>query len=112
MVHVSGEIECKAVNTAGLSMFSCVNYEQYIYVTITTNSKAEIFLPSNITFRRNQKYELPGYDYYSDEVIWFGYNHKVAKGKILKIWHTQDYADSTEHDNSGTHCVDVYIKIN
>ena len=113
LVHKSGGIQCCSECNNGLSSFGCSNpiYLKYIGIIIISVSRSEIIIPASDTQFQNYFYEHPGYNVSSNEIIFKRLNHPVTQGMVLKIWYAQDFLDSSEENNSGKHCVDVYATI-
>jgi len=85
-------------------------------MTIITNTKKEAILPpagdlkspnanKNVFF-----YNLNGTTHTSPELVFrdLAIELSVARSQEFQIWYGQDWEDSSEDNNSGKTCVDVY----
>ena len=106
LVHKSGGIQC--CTGCSLSSFGCSGSKNQVGTFITTEKKSEWIMPPLETPLLFGLYDLPGFDYLSNEIIIKDYNQSVQEGQILKIWYGQDLVNVSEENNSGIHCVDVY----
>ena len=112
LVHVSGEVSCaEPILMFGLpsSKFGCQKSSPELY-TFITNANNDTLLPESREFQ--SKYTLQGYHSDSTEIVFtiISTPLRLSSGQQLRIWYGEDLMDDTEHDNSGSTCVDVYAK--
>jgi hypothetical protein len=94
--------------------FFFVTFPSKIELHVTFDNKVRITPPPGYPMEMNYDrmgYDVPGYTNMSPELVFPEISPQitVTKGQKFRIWFGQDYADSTEHDNTGTTCADVYI---
>ena len=108
LVHRSGYLNC-GESPRHQSRWGChgVPSQPEVMTVVTNDNKGIIF---NYTAR--SLYGVNGKK--SDEIVFLDTDTPIyaSKGMEVQIWYTQDLKDFTEHNNSGVHCVDVYVKIN
>lgn len=73
---------------------------------IITNKYNEIIAPE--TMPKGDSYELPGFDENSAFIEFDVYNTTVKVGYELRIWYLQDIKDTSENNNEGRSCANVY----
>lgn len=57
---------------------------------------------------KGDSYELPGFDENSAFIEFDVYNTTVKVGYELRIWYLQDIKDTSENNNEGRSCANVY----
>ncbi|XP_020609728.1 uncharacterized protein LOC110048282 [Orbicella faveolata] len=113
LVHVSGHVTCAVFDILGganaRSKFGCQKSSSELYTFITTANN-DILLPESREFP--SKYTLQGYHPDSSEIVFTNISTplRLSSGQQLRVWYGEDLMDETEHDNSGSTCVDVYAK--
>lgn len=113
LVHVSGDVTCAVFDIFGganaRSKFGCQKSSSELYTFITTANN-DILLPESREFP--SKYTLQGYHPDSSEIVFTNISTplRLSSGQQLRVWYGEDLMDETEHDNSGSTCVDVYAK--
>ena len=111
LVHKSGSIKC---NYAYPESYWGCTYEPTFgnngLMTIITNAKKEAVLPPAVDANINYFYSLHGTTHTSPELVFPDLPNKmsVSRSQELQIWYGQDWTDTSEENNSGTTCVDVY----
>ena len=82
---------------------------------ITTASNGVIlpptkFLKSDSGLRYRKWSNIPGYTGLSSSLVlsFDGYPYRVSSWQQLRLWYGEDLQDSTEDNNGGTVCCDVY----
>ena len=113
LVHKSGTVTCR-VEKFGLSNWGCGD-DQLNTIVTTTNDK--VVFPKGVNMKHGW-YTLAGFTSKSSELVLKNPtgNNKVSKGQTLRLWYGEDLTNSdeghtTEHDNSGKSCADVYAEI-
>ena len=116
LVHRSGSVKCHADYPP--TFWSCSNvnyYESNTFMTIITNAKREALLPSSENLKTRSSgekefYTLDGVNQRSPELILGNLSRplNLLKDQQLQIWYGQDWVDSSEDNNSGTTCVDIF----
>ena len=110
LVYRSGYVGCSGVGTA--SHWGCNNSgsQKHIGVLVTDN-KNEIIFPK-VEINSSGFYRLPGYNLNSSYVAFTDFSTPMygRKGQDLYLWYGEDFYDSTEADNIGATCADVYAK--
>ena len=105
--HVSGSLTCKGVNPEDMSYWSCISNPKESATGITNNEDTPIFPAS---FGTGSLLEIE--DHQIPEIILRTGDlqtpyYDAVKGEILKVWYYEDFIKGSDHDNSGTHCVNV-----
>lgn len=113
LVHKSGQVSCHG---RALSNWGChVIGPTYLNMIITDSMNQTIYpSPRLVTLGvdgRKGWYKLPGYTSLSSHLVFsdFGNPTFLKKGEKLKIWYGEDLFDSTEEDNHGFTCMDIYV---
>ena len=74
-----------------------------------TNDQNQVLVPKGPY--ETYKFKVPGQDKNGKELLLKAENPiEVQTGDELRIWNTEDLYDIYETDNSGRHCVQVYVK--
>ena len=107
LVHVSGRVTCNvnAVGDEAWSRFGCNKAYRQLFTVITTSDDV-ILLPES----QESLHTLPGYYADSKEIAFTDISTPLllSFGQELRIWYGEDLTNSTERDNGGISCVDVY----
>ena len=118
LVHKSGSIKCNPNDPA--SYWGCryaSTYGTNGLMTIITNTKGEVILPSagelkahNWCNTEQHFYSINGTHHTSPELVYRVLPNplSVSRDQELQIWYGQDWIHCSEDDNNGTTCVDVY----
>lgn len=106
LVHVAGYIKCQQHKEG--SYWGCHTLKRF--TTYITNEKNEVIFPD---YNGRVTYSLPGYHANSTKVVYRVLKPpvRVDAGEEFRIWHRQDLFDSSEENNDGKTCTDVYILI-
>lgn len=119
LVHLYGYVTCATQNSNSWSYWGCwipvVRY--HVGVAITTSSSYRVILPlsrfiapsgdSGLRLRKWSR--IPGYTGMSSSlVLSFGDAPYYSSGETFRLWYGEDLADSTESNNAGRTCADVY----
>jgi len=111
--HVSGAITCKGNPD---NYWTCRgHWNKYIWTFITDNANNVIF-PTSSTYTpgkiENKRYIVKGYHGKSPRLAYLdlGSEVYVLKGQELRIWYFEDLVNFYSSDNSGRHCVNVYVR--
>ena len=113
--HVSGGINCSTVTKGGigLSNWGCLHtsYREDHILTVVTNTKDQIIFPIIENSTSTFKFRIPGAFHNDDELILTRDEPlTVHKNEEMRIWNTQDLYIKYEDDNTGTHCIFVFLK--
>ena len=79
-----------------------------VVITTSTNS---VFLPPSQFISSSTKWsKIPGYNSLSPELVLsvFPSPLTATSGQVLRLWYGEDLVDSSEGDNGGTCCCDVF----
>ena len=117
LVHRSGYVSCVG---SGKLPYAKSNWfcsktnpvdKACIGVMITDQWNTRIF-PKDVGSISKDFYLLPGYHCMSPSVAFVDFSTPMyaTLGLELRVWYGEDLHDSSEVDNSGTACVDVYAK--
>ena len=116
LVHLSGYVTCAgaASQISHYSFWGCNNIpalKNHVNVIITTSINTIITPVSPFLTNHNGRfYELPGYNSFSPEIILPRFSpYTVSSGQELRLWYGEDLMDSTESDNGGLVCSNVYV---
>lgn len=117
LVHVSGHIKCG--NSLPGSYWACgCCYKTDTVLTLVTDANNNPLFPSRKfkTQVGHSEISLPGFNHLSPELVLPSPNDgplvQVSKGDILKIWFGEDFVKYADFNNSGQHCVHVFLKYN
>lgn len=107
LVRLSGWVTCDKSNANGWNYWGCndFNGNQMYMTAVVTNSTNFIVLPNEDT------YTIPEYNTSSSEIV---YPRKMVKpllltaGQEYRVWFSHDLRNSSEFNNNGTVCVDVF----
>ena len=115
LVHLYGYVSCASSATTGWSHWGCgiCWTENQLNVVITTiaNGKGILLPPSQFMISAGGKwYKIRGYSDMSPELVlsFFSHPHSVTSGQELRVWYGEDLMDSSEDNNDGRVCCDVY----
>lgn len=113
LVHLYGYVTCNTRKVSYWSYWGCGSnalVRESVNVVITTSTDQIILPPSQLIVRDNAKWsKIPTYNSLSPELILSSLNPTpVALNQQLRLWYGEDLMNSTEGDNDGTVCVEVY----
>ena len=83
----------------------------HVDVAITTSSNSVLLPPSQFMGQSSTKWsKIPGYNSLSPELVlsMFSSPSFVTSGQVLRLWYGEDLVNSSEGDNDGTSCCDVF----
>ena len=86
----------------------------YHICTIITDRYKQVVFPSHTKVSGSGCFVVKGYDAKNSDFLTYinlGEPILLEENTELKVWFGEDLMDTSEHDNSGKHCVDVYAKI-
>ena len=119
LVHLYGYVNCQTNMDNYWSYWGCSTYhggvKDHVNVAITTSAN-QILLPSSKFMTDSYKSQLwsriPGYNSFSPELVMSAFSNppSVTKGQELRLWYGEDLVNSTENDNAGKACCDVYAR--
>ena len=120
LVHLYGYVSCDTNVISHSSYWGCGDdswngINEKIDVVITTSGNDVILPPSQFITGPTRSQQLkwakvPGYNSLSPELILSVYSHprSVSSGQELRLWYGEDLVNSSEGDNGGKACCDVY----
>ena len=105
LVHKSGYVGCAP---SGKSNWGCGSAGISIGIT---DDKNKVIFPDNLA--SNGWANIPSYTSKSKEIIFKtpAVSTYAAEGKNMRLWYGEDLRDSTESDNIGRACADVYVQL-
>ena len=109
LVHRSGYVSCR-FSTVG-SNWGCRARGTSLAMVVTDAKNRTIYpSPRLVTVSSGGSYTLPGYTSSSPKLILtdFGNPKYIITNEKLRIWYGEDLKGSTESDNNGTTCMDIY----
>ena len=116
LVHVYGYVAC-ARGAIYQSYWGCgpqSSLKTKVDAVITTLG-GSVLLPSSqfITDKKHKWSLIPGYNSLSPELVLSAFSNppSVTRGQELRLWYGEDLANSSESDNGGTSCCDVYARL-
>ncbi|XP_022780157.1 uncharacterized protein LOC111321515 [Stylophora pistillata] len=108
LIYRSGSVKCNPTYAA--CYWGCTHPEfgGKLMTIITDADKKLVFPPAKDL--KSYTYSLPGYHLYSTELV---FRHlidplSVSSNQEMQIWYGQDWKDTSEGNNSGKVCADVY----
>lgn len=113
LVHLYGYVTCNTREVSYWSYWGCGSnalVRELVNVVITTSTDQIILPQGQLIVRDNAKWsKIPTYNSLSPELILSSLNPTpVALNQQLRLWYGEDLMNSTEGDNDGTVCVEVY----
>ena len=115
LVHLQGYVSCDTRQVYHWSFWGCGshgNLKGHVNVAITTSAN-HILLPASQFFTGSSKWsKIPGYNSLSPELVLsvFSSPLTVSSGQELRLWYGEDLTASTESDNGGKSCCDVFAR--
>ena len=116
LVHLHGYVSCDTRKVYHWSYWGCgahTGVGKFVSIAITTSGN-RILLPSSQFFTTGSKWsKIPGYNSLSPELVLsvFSSPLTVSSGQELRLWYAEDLTASTESDNGGKSCCDVFARI-
>ena len=113
--HVSGHVSCGRKSN-GVSYWGCKLHIPTELMTLVTDSEKNVVFPNDVPrsgATPPKSYTLHGYNHLSLSLIFRPGNEKpyhVEKGDELHIWYSEVLQEESLSDNSGSHCVQVYVQ--
>ena len=109
LVHRSGKVSCDKRDPEYFSYWGCLANSTDIRVVIT-DEKNKMLAPSETSLHKYGGYTLEGFTSSSSAIVFCAPKkpHCVFANSELRLWYGEDFLDSTEGDNVGTTCADVY----
>ncbi|XP_073229932.1 uncharacterized protein [Porites lutea] len=120
LVHLYGYVSCYTPGNRWWSYWGCgenprSGLKNQVNVVITTSANQDILPPSEFlgdkkVLKKLKWHKIPGFNSLSPELVlsvmstpyWIADNHE------LRVWYGEDLMNSSEEDNGGTVCADVY----
>ena len=114
LVHLYGYVTCHKYNPDNWSFWGCGQVlNKDLVDVVVTRSNNQIILPARqfIGNRAGKWSKLPGYNSLSPEIVLpvFSTPLSVSAQTQLRVWYGEDLVNSTEGDNDGRVCADVYV---
>lgn len=116
LAHLYGYVTCDKNNALFWSYWGCSPYhalKEKVDVVITT-SAGRVLLPSSQFITSSTKWSrITGYNSFSPELVLSAFSNpsSVTKGQELRLWYGEDFVNSSEGDNAGMTCCDIYARI-
>lgn len=116
LVHLYGHVTCDKHTSSSWSYWGCgvPSVRYHVGVAITTSSSYTAILPlskfltGNSAMKLRRWSRIPGYTGLSPTLV-LSFDHPYhSSGETFRLWYGEDLADSTEYDNAGRTCCDVY----
>ncbi|CAH3020610.1 unnamed protein product, partial [Porites evermanni] len=116
LVHLYGYVTCDKHTSSSWSYWGCdvpsVRYHVGVAITTSWSYKAILplsrFLTGNSAMKLRKWSRIPGYTGLSSTLV-LSFDHPYhSSGETFRLWYGEDLADSTEYDNAGRTCCDVY----
>lgn len=113
--HVTGLLGCRPTGCDTYWGLYPANPSPFIISTAITDTNRNVVSPSpnDITSNDFDSFSIPGYDHMSPEIVMKAYGTQVrsaSKGNVFWIWFAEDLFDTSESNNVGEICVNVYAK--
>ena len=111
LVYLSGYVTCNNRKLSYWSFWGCGDNALHRLNAIITTSSNTVITPVSPFLKEGTKnwYDLPGYNTYSPEIILPRFSpYSLNSGQELRLWYGEDLVGSTESDNGGLVCTDVY----
>ena len=106
LVHRSGNVTC---DRSQFSYWGCAPNNPVLLVILTDRNN-KIIAPNASIVKKGGSYKLPGYTSSSSALVFCAPKkpHCVFANSELRLWYGEDLRASTESDNGGRTCADVY----
>jgi len=116
LVHLHGYVTCDKRKVYHWSYWGCGTHSSltdHVDVVITTASNGVLFPPSQFIEQSIKWSKIPGYNSLSPELVLsvFSSPLTVTSGQVLRLWYGEDLMNSSEGDNDGTSCCDVFARL-
>ena len=114
LVHVYGYVTCDKNKVYHWSYWGCGAHSSlsaHVDVVITTSTNSVLLPPSTFISSGTKWSKIPGYKSLSPELVLsvFSSPLTVTSGQVLRLWYGEDLVNSSESDNGGTSCCDVFL---
>ncbi|XP_022809306.1 uncharacterized protein LOC111346276 [Stylophora pistillata] len=108
LIHRSGSVRCNHVTSASYWACTYKEYGENLMTIITDADKKPVFPPAE-DFNKDS-YSLPGYHHNSTELVFrrLVTPLSVMSNQEMQIWYGQDWKDTSEENNSGKVCADIF----
>ena len=120
LVHVYGYVTCDKNRVYHWSYWGCGTHSSLsdrVDVAITTSSNDVLLPPSQFMEQswlfQHKWSKIPGYNSLSAELVLsvFSSPLTITSGQVLRLWYGEDLVNSSESDNGGTSCCDVFARL-
>ena len=113
LVHLYGYVSCDTRHVSYWSYWGCGLYGWGLgkINVVITNSGDQVLLPPHefIEHHGAKWSKVPGYDSFSSELVLSSFSPShVNYNQELRVWYGEDLMNTSEGDNGGTVCVDIY----
>ena len=113
LVHLYGYVSCDTRQSIYWSYWGCAyrsSVKEKVSIAITTSSNHILLPVSQLVPDPGLWTTIPGYDSQSAELVlsFFSHPRSMTSGEELRLWYGEDLTSSTEEDNGGRVCCDVY----
>jgi len=109
LVHRSGTVTCNKRSKTHYSYWGCTPNNTGLGVVLTDDQN-RILAPAASTVNKYGWYNLAGYTSSSSALVFCAPKkpHCIFANSELRLWYGEDLKGSTESDNAGKACADVY----
>ena len=113
LVHLYGYVSCDTRHVSYWSYWGCGLYGWGLgkINVVITNSGDQVLLPPHefIEHHGAKWSKVPGYDSFSSELVISSFSPShVNYNQELRVWYGEDLMNTSEGDNGGAVCVDIY----
>ena len=110
LVHRSGKVSCNKKVKNTYSYWGCQVPNQARLEAILTDQNNKILAPEASAVNKSGRYNLSGYTSSSSVLVFCAPKkpHCVFANSELRLWYGEDLRKSSESDNGGKTCADVY----
>ena len=107
LVHLYGFVTCAKGLQNAWTKWGCGRIWQFIRI-FKTDASNTILLPMG----KSSRYIIPGYTSNSTEIVFNGFplSRHLSSGQELRLWYDQDLFNSSEYNNGGKSCADIFAK--
>ena len=116
LVHVYGYVTCDTNKAYHWSYWGCGKHSSltnHVDATVTTSDGQVLLRSSQFITDVTHKWSLiPGYNSPSPELVLSAFSNppNVTGGQELRLWYGEDLANSSDADNGGKSCCDIYAR--
>ena len=117
LVHLYGYVSCAKSSPIYWSHWGCGLHKEadsgstdFIIVALTDERNKILFPPKKLGKGAHGWVLVPGYNSYSPELVMSIYDAPVSvtTGQKLRLWYIEDLEKSSDYNNRGKVCADIY----